>query len=394
MLAERTRRVGVSATLEVFAEAERLRRQGVHVVDLGAGEPDFATPEHVKAAARDAIGADFTKYTANAGTLELRQAIAARYRDDYGVTYNDDEIIATAGGKQALYNAMQALFGPGDEVITHAPGWPSIREQIKLSEATPVIVRTHPDDYFRLDPNAVLAAVTARTRGIVINSPANPTGALFSERDLLTLVDGVAGRDIWLVLDLCYEQLVYEPVPDNLPRMLSERMRDRTVLCGSTSKTYAMTGWRCGWMLGPAEVVAACNAIQSHSTSNVCSITQIAATAALAGPQQCVADMLRQYRMRRDSLCAWLDADTRIRFVKPAGAFYLFPDVGELLSPSGIRTSAQFAQTLLDRAHVAVTPGEAFDAPGFVRISYATSMDNLRVGASRILEFVRTLDRD
>ena len=390
MLAARTTRVASSPTLKVGLDAAQLRRSGVDVVDFGAGEPDFATPEHAKAAGRRAIDENFTKYTANTGIDELKSAITARYQADYGVEYTPQEAIVSAGGKQALYNTALALFGSGDEVITHAPGWPTIVEQIKLADATPVIVRAHAEDGFRVDPEAVRAAITPLTRGIIINSPGNPTGALVDEADLAAIADDAAARGIWIVLDLCYERLIYEDVAHNLPKVLVDRMRERTVLAGSASKAYAMTGWRCGWILGPAPMVAACGAIQSHATSNVCSITQRAAVAALEGPQSCVDDMLSEYRARRDQVVEWLRADPRIRLIKPAGAFYLFPDISQLLSPDGLRTSAEFAEALLHDAHVAVTPGEAFDAPGFVRISYATSLERLREGTRRLLRFINT----
>lgn len=393
MLAERAVRIGVSPTMKVAAEAERLRRQGVDVVDLGAGEPDFPTPDHVKAAAHRAIDADFTKYTVNAGMADLRHAICERYRADYGIEVGEAETIVSAGGKQALYNAMLALFQHGDEVITHAPGWPTIVEQIKLADATPVVVHATPRDGFALRADLFLEAIGPRTRGIVINSPCNPTGALMAESDLAQLADVAARRGLWILLDLCYERLIYDPVPHNLPRVLFERMRDRTVLAGSASKAYAMTGWRCGWTIGPKPLIAACNAAQSHSTSNVCSITQQAALAALAGPQDCVRSMLETYRRRRDLAFDLLTANGRMRAVKPAGAFYLFLDVSDLLSPSGLRSSAALAQALLDEARVALTAGEAFDAPGFVRVSYATSEDRLREGAARIARFVEALDR-
>lgn len=393
MLAERAIRIGVSPTMKVAAEAERLRRQGVDVVDLGAGEPDFPTPDHVKAAAHRAIDADFTKYTVNAGMADLRHAICERYRADYGIDIGEAETIVSAGGKQALYNAILALFQHGDEVITHAPGWPTIVEQIKLADATPVVVHASARDGFALRADLFLEAVGPRTRGIVINSPCNPTGVLMAEGELARLADEAARRGIWILLDLCYERLVYDPVPHNLPRVLFERMRDRTVLAGSASKAYAMTGWRCGWTIGPKPLIAACNAAQSHSTSNVCSITQQAALAALSGPQDCVRRMLEVYRRRRDLTFDLLTATGRIRAAKPAGAFYLFLDVSDLLSPSGLASSAALAQALLDEARVALTAGEAFDAPGFVRVSYATSEDRIREGAARIARFVEALDR-
>lgn len=388
MFAQRMARIETSPTMKAASDAARLKRQGVDIVDLGAGEPDFPTPEHVKAAAKAAIDANYTKYTPNAGAPELKQAIIDRYRADYGVEYSEAETIITAGGKQALVNAMLALFGAGDEVITHSPGWPSIVEQIKLTEATPVLVRAHAEDGFALHAEPFLAAVTPRTRGIVINSPCNPTGALMSEHVLVEIAEYAAARGIWIIVDLCYERLIYDAVAHNVPAVLSSRMRERTVLAGSASKAYAMTGWRCGWALGPEPVISACNALQSHMTSNVCSITQRAAEAALTGPQDCVTAMLEEYRERRDHVWKWLTADPRIRCLRPAGAFYLLLDVSELLSPNGLRTSAQLATALLDEARVAVTPGEAFDAPGSLRISYATSLDRLKEGAERIHAFI------
>ncbi|WP_291982957.1 pyridoxal phosphate-dependent aminotransferase [Luteitalea sp.] len=392
MLAERTTRISSSPTMKGLIAAERLRQAGVDVVDLSAGEPDFPTPAHVKEAAHAAITGNFTKYTPNSGTTELKRVIAARYKADYGVDYDEAEIIVTAGGKQALVNAALTVFGPGDEVITHSPGWPTIVEQIKLAEATPVIVTASPDDGFALRADPFLAAITPRTRAIVINSPANPTGALMTEGEMIRIADAAAARGIWVILDLCYEKLIYDPAAHNLPRVLVERMRDRTILTGSASKAYAMTGWRCGWLLASREVVAACNAIQSHSTSNVCSITQKAVVAALGGPQQCVTDMLDEYRRRRDFIWALLSTEPRLVCARPAGAFYLFVDVSALLSPDGLRTSAAFCQALLETKHVVVTAGEAFDAPGFFRVSYAASMERLEEAARRIHAFIGDLD--
>jgi aspartate aminotransferase len=391
-LSDRSSRIAVSPTMKVAADAMKLKAQGVDVVDFGAGEPDFPTPPHIKAAAHRAIDANFTKYTANAGTEDLKRAIVERYKIDNGVDYAPAEVICSAGGKQALFNSVLALFGAGDEVITHMPGWPTLVEQIRLADATPVIVRTYAEDGFCLTAGAVIDAMTPRTRGIIINSPGNPTGALISEQDMAAIADEAAKRGIWILLDLCYDKLIYDATPHNLPGILYQRLRDHTVLCGSASKAYAMTGWRCGWAVGPAAVIGACNALQSHSTSNVCSITQKAVTAALNGPQECVTDMLDEYRNRRDQLCQWLAAEPRIRLVKPAGAFYLFPDVSEFLSPDGIRTTAELAQALLDDVRVAVTPGEAFDAPGFLRISYATSIEDLKRGTERLLTFMRSLE--
>jgi aspartate aminotransferase len=386
--AERMRKIAPSATLKVTAEADRMRRQGIDVVDLGAGEPDFPTPEHVKAAAHTALDQNFTKYTPAAGITELRQAVCQRYQLDYGVTFKPEEVIVTAGGKQALYNTALVLFDHGDEVVTHAPYWPTIPEQIKLAGAEPIVVQTSPEDAFAIHADAMLAAITPRTKAILINSPSNPAGALISEEGLSAIADEAARRGIWVVVDLTYERLIYDPVPHNLPRILTEKLRDRTVLCSAASKAYAMTGWRCGWAIGPAAFIAQCNSLQGHATSNVSSITQKAALAALTGPQDGVTMMLDEYRRRRDAVWSWLTADPRITCVKPRGAFYLFPYVADVLEAAGFSSTNEFAETLLAEAHVAVTAGEGFDAPGFFRLSYATSLDRLREGVDRLHGFI------
>ena len=387
-LAERTQKIAGSPTQAVTALVDKLRRSGVEVIDFGAGEPDFPTVEGAKAAAHKAIDANFSKYTPNAGAADLKRAILDRYRTDYGVEYSESEVIVTAGGKQALNNTALALFGPGDEVITHAPYWPTIPEQAKLADATPVIVETRADDGFAIRAAAILEKVTPRTRGIVINSPCNPTGAMISEADFETIAKAAARENIWLVVDLCYEKLIYDPVPHNLPAIVARTCRDVAVLCGSASKTYAMTGWRCGWALGPAQVISACNSMQSNSTSNASSITQKAVVEALNGSQEPVRAMLAEYRERRDRLHEWLTADPRIKCHKPGGAFYMFVDVSQAVAAVGMKSTTEFSQALLEESKVAVTPGEAFGAPGFLRISYATSMENLREGSRRMLEFV------
>ena len=393
MLAERMSKVSTSPTMKVAGEAAKLKRQGVDVVDFGAGEPDFPTPQPAKDAAKAAIDQNFTKYTPPAGTPDLRQAICARYKADYGVSFSEAETIVTAGGKQALYNIAMVLFNPGDEVITHAPYWPTIPEQIKLADATPVIVHTKPEDAFAIHPEAIIAAITPRTKAIIINSPANPTGAVISEASMAAIADVAAKRGIWVIVDLCYEKLIYDNVPHNLVKVLADRNRERTLLAGSASKAYSMTGWRCGWILGPKEVVSAADTLQGHSTSNVASISQKAALQALTGSQEPVTLMLNEYKVRRDTLMDWFSEDPRFECVKPAGAFYLFPRVTKILDATGIKSTGDFSQILLDEARVALTAGEGFDAPGFLRISYATSLERLREGTTRILEFVKKHER-
>jgi aspartate aminotransferase len=389
--AARMASVQPSATLKVAAEAERLRRAGHPVVDFSAGEPDFPTPEHVKEAGKAAIDANFTRYTVVAGIPELREAICKRYEADYGIQVTPAEVLATVGGKQALFNTAMALFNDGDEVITHAPYWPTIPEQVKLVGAVPVIVQTKAEDAFAVHADAVINAITPKTKAIILNSPANPTGGLIAEETVRQIGEVAAKKGIWTIIDLCYEQLIYEPVPHNLPKALFDTNRERTVLCGSASKAYAMTGWRCGWTIAPKDVTSAFNTIEGQTTSNITSVTQKAALAALTGPQDAVKSMLDEYRKRRDNIHAWLTANPGIQCVKPSGAFYLFPNISGLLSPDGVRTSMEFAQQLLEKEFVVVTPGEAFDAPGYLRISYATSMEKLREGATRILRFAESI---
>ena len=391
-VAHRMSRVVASPTLRVTAEADRLRRQGIDVVDLGAGEPDFPTPEHVKAAAHAALDSNFTKYTPSAGIHDLREAVCARYRLDYGVACKAEQAIITAGGKQALFNSAMVLFEEGDDVITHGPFWPSIVDQVKLAGANPVIVHTHMEDGFAIHADAIIDAMSPRTKAIIINSPCNPTGALITEAEMAAIADEATRRGLWVIADLTYEKLIYDPVPHNLVKVLLDRMPDRTVICGAASKAYAMTGWRCGWAIGPAPFITQCNVVQGHSTSNVSSITQKAAVAALTGPQDSVTTMLNAYRERRDRVHEWLTSDPRFVCVKPSGAFYLFPYVAELLSPSGIATTGELAEALLREVHVAITPGEGFDAPGYLRLSYATSIERLREGVDRIFEFVKKME--
>jgi aspartate aminotransferase len=389
-LAQRLANVTGSATMKVAAEADRLKRAGIQIVDFGAGEPDFPTPSHVKDAAKAAIDANFSRYTNSMGIPEFREAVCAQYKRDYGIDITPAEVIAVNGGKQGLFNTALALFNPGDEVITHAPYWPTIPEQIKIAEATPVIVQTKPDDGFTVHPDKIVAAITSKTKAIIINSPCNPTGSLTDETALTPIVEAAAARGIWMIVDLCYEHLIYDDVAHNLPKLLFDKHRDRSVICGSLSKTYAMTGWRAGWTIAPKDLTAAFNVIQGHTTSNITSFVQKAGVAALNGPQDGVSVMLDEYRRRRDAIHGWLTANPAIKCVKPRGAFYLFPDISELLG-GDVKTSAEFAQRLIEQEHVALTPGEGFDAPGYLRISYATSMEQLREGATRILKLAENI---
>lgn len=391
--AARMARVAPSPTLKVAAEADRLRRAGVDVVDFGAGEPDFPTPANVLDAAHRAIDAGFTKYTPAAGAADVREAVSYRAREDYGVSFPTAEVIVSAGAKQALYNAAVVLFDDGDEVITHSPFWPTIVDQVLLCGATPVLARGQRERGFVVEADEILDRVTPKTKAIILNTPCNPTGAVMREDTVAAIADACAKTGVWIIVDLTYDKLIYEPVAHNVVKVLTDRHRDRTVVCSSASKAYAMTGWRAGWALGPKNFVTACNTVQGHATSNISSITQKALVEALTGPQDAVTAMLTEYRGRRDETLGWLTSDSRVECLKPGGAFYLFPYIAELLAPCGVKTSAEFADQLLAEARVALTAGEGFDAPGFVRISYATSRDRLREGVTRLQEFVHARER-
>lgn len=388
-LAERMDRLATSPTMQVTATVDRLKREGVAVLDLGAGEPDFPTPIAISAAGHAAIDAHFTKYTPVGGILDLKRAVVDRYRADYGVSYDVNDVLITAGGKQALFNTALALFGPGDEVLVHTPGWPTLAEQVKLAEATAVLVPTSASNGFALTARPFLDAMTPRTRGIVLNSPCNPTGAVMTEGELAELAEEAARREVWVVIDLCYEQLIFEPVPHNLPRVLQTHCPGLGVICGSASKAYAMTGWRCGWTIAPRAVITAESALQSHATSNVSSITQRAAIEALSGSQEPVQAMRGEYQRRRDAVHRWLTADGLYQAALPIATFYLWVDVTRLISPSGLRSSADVARALLEEERVAVTPGEAFGAVGFVRISFAAGVEVLREASARMVAFAR-----
>lgn len=391
--ASRMGRVAPSPTLKVAAEADRLRRAGVDVVDFGAGEPDFPTPPNVIAAAHRALDAGFTKYTPAAGAADVREAVSYRFKEDYGVTYGTPEVMTTAGAKQALYNAAVVLFDDGDEVITHSPFWPTIVDHVLLCGATPVLARGQRERGFVVEADEILDKVTPKTKAIILNTPCNPTGAVMPEATMAAIADHCAKTGVWIIADLTYDKLIYEPVAHNMVKVLSDRHRERTIICSSASKAYAMTGWRAGWAVGPKEVITACNTVQGHATSNISSISQKAMVEALTGPQDAVTTMLEEYRGRRDQTLEWLLADSRVECLKPGGAFYLFPYIAELLAPCGVKNSSEFADALLAEARVALTAGEGFDAPGFVRISYATSRERLREGITRLQEFVHARER-
>ena len=388
---ENVARMQPSSTMAAMQAAVALRAAGVDVVDFGPGEPDFDTPEHIKLAAIEAIRAGKTKYTPTAGTRDLQRAIIDFYEREFGAHYEPSEVMATAGGKQAIFNAVVTLAGRGDEVLIPKPYWVTFPEIVNFAGATPVFIETE-ETNFILTAEQVERAITPRTKLLIINSPSNPSGRVIPPAEFKKIIEVVAERGIYAISDECYLKFVYAPAEVFSAASLAPELRARLCIAGSFSKTYAMTGWRIGYALAPAEWTREMLTVQSHSTSNPNSMTQSAAATALNGSQDCVAAMLGEYRKRRDWLIGALCEIPGIRCTQPEGAFYAFPDVRGCLGGE-IKTSAEFSDLLLHNAHTVVTDGAGFGAEGFIRISYATSLDRLVEGVRRISQVAKTLAR-
>jgi aspartate aminotransferase len=385
-LAERISRISVSATMRVSAEAEKLKAQGVDVVDFGAGEPDFPTPDNIKQAAIRAIEENFTRYTASGGTLELREAICERHRLDFGTHYTPAECVVSVGGKHVIFNLMQVLLNEGDEVIIPVPYWVTYKDVVQYAGGRCVFAPTSEDEGFAVTASLIERYLSPRTRVVIVNSPANPSGAVVDPEEFARIFHLTSRRGIWLLTDECYCHFLYAGKPfsvASLPGAASS-----VVVAGSLSKTYAMTGWRIGFGLAPASVVAAIVKLQSQSTSNPTSIAQKAGVEALRGPQESVGRMLEEYRRRRDFVVQRLRTIPGVRCAEPRGAFYTYPNVSEALRAARFRSATEFAEQLLARAQVAVVPGEAFGTSEHVRISYATSMHELQRGLERLHRFI------
>jgi len=390
-LSARVRRIGESATLKVTRRAMQMKAQGVDVVDFGAGEPDFASPAVAVEAARQALADGFTKYTQNQGIPALRQALALRYAQRYGAPWTADQTLITVGGKGALFEVALALFEDGQEVVVHTPAWVSIPEQIRFAGATVVEVPTSGANGFAVDPGSMLSAITPRTRAVIVNSPCNPTGGRISPEALAVIIEGCAARGVLVISDETYERFVYDEEVPVSAAALATRFPATVVVVGSFSKTYAMTGWRLGYLLGPRELVDAAATIQGHATSNATSFAMVGALAALEHAEPEVEKMIIEYEARRNLLIPRLNALPGFRCLPPAGAFYAFPEVSACYrtddggEPEG---STRFAERLLEEAHVAVVAGAAFGSDDHIRISFACSRDNLDKGLRRIQEFL------
>jgi aspartate aminotransferase len=384
-LAGRISTISVSSTMKVAADAEKLRREGVDVVDFSAGEPDFPTPDNIKRAAIDAIDHNFTKYTNAAGTLELKQAICDRHKLDYLTAYAANECVVTVGGKHAIFNLMQALIEPGDEVVIPVPYWVTYKDVVNYSGGKCVFVETDENEGFDLRASMIERALTPKTKMILLNSPSNPSGAVFAWSELEKIVAMAKDRGIWILTDECYHRFLYDSEPVSLASIPGAK--ETIVVAGSLSKTYAMTGWRIGFVLGPAAVATGITKLQSHSTSNPTSIAQKAALEALKGPQESVSVMLAEYKKRRDYVISRLRAMPGVKTQVPQGAFYAYPNVSAAYR-GGITNSLQFAEKLLVEQFVAIVPGEAFGTNEHIRISYATSMKELEKGLDRLAKFI------
>ena len=390
-LSNRVQAIKPSPTLAVTARAAKLKAEGKDIIGLGAGEPDFDTPQHIKDAAIAAINSGFTKYTAVGGTPSLKQAVIAKFKRDNGLDYTAKQVLVSCGGKQSFFNLVQALINPGDEVIIPAPYWVSYPDIVILAGGTPIIIEAGINQGFKITPTQLQAAITPRTRLVVINSPSNPSGAVYSLEELAAL--GAVLRnypDIIIATDDMYEHIRLQDGPFSNILNACPELYDRTMVLNGVSKSYAMTGWRIGYCAGPEKLITAMENVQSQSTSNPTSISQVAAEAALNGDQNCIVPMIAAFRERHEFVVAALNTIPGVNCIYAGGAFYAFPDVSsaiQRLHQAGkitATTDIALSEYLLEKAGVAVVPGSAFGSEGYIRLSFATSMDNLKAALSRL----------
>jgi aspartate aminotransferase len=394
-LAARISTIKPSPTLAITAKANAMTAEGRHVISFGAGEPDFDTPDHIKMAAVKALEEGFTKYTAVDGIVELKDAIISKLSRDNQLTYDRSEIVVSCGGKHTLYNLTQVLFEEGDEVIIPSPYWVSYLDMVLLSGARPVILKATEAQGFKILPKQLETAIARNTKALIMNSPSNPTGAVYTARELAALAEVVSGKEMLVISDDIYEKIIYDDMPFTNMASLSKELRNRTVVVNGVSKAYSMTGWRIGYAAGPEEIIKAVTKLQSQNTSNPTSISQWAAVEALNGNQESVPVMVEEFRRRRDVIVEKLNAIPGVTCALPDGAFYVFPDVSSLFGRSYgghvISNSSDFTAYLLDRANVAVIPGVDFGHDNHIRLSYATSLENIEEGLKRISSAVKGL---
>ena len=385
-LAARVGEVSPSITLAIAAKAKAMKAEGIDVCSLSTGEPDFDTPEHIKAAAKQALDAGKTKYGPVAGELQLKAAIARKLQSDNNLNYQPENILVTNGGKHSLYNLMMALIEAGDEVIIPAPYWLSYPEMVKLASGKPVIVRTDASTGYKITPEQLSKAITPKTKLFVLNSPSNPTGMVYTTAEIKALAEVIVDRDILVVADEIYEKIIYDGAQHVSIGSLGKEIFDRTLISSGFAKAYSMTGWRIGYLAGPSELIKATSTIQGHSTSNVCTFAQYGAIAALESSQESVEKMRQAFAQRRQVIFELLDAVPGISCIKPDGAFYMFVNI----SKTGMN-SLEFCDAFLEQQQVAVIPGIAFGADDHIRLSYATDLGTIKKAVERLDKFVRSI---
>lgn len=383
-LADRVTKVTPSMTLAITAKAKAMKAEGIDVCSFSAGEPDFETPQHIKAAAKQALDDGKTRYGPAAGEPALRAAIAQKLQEENGLNYQAENIIVTNGGKHSLYELMMVAINPGDEVVIPAPFWVSYPEMVKLAGGVPVIIQTQADSGYKITPSQLKQAITPRTKLFILNSPSNPTGMVYTPDEIRTLAKIVVEEDIYVVADEIYEKILYGNAQHLSIGAVSPEVFERTIVSSGFAKAYAMTGWRIGYLGAPSPVIKAMSTLQSQSTSNVCTFAQHGAIAALKGPQACVEEMRQAFEKRRSGILELINAIPGLSAPTPEGAFYLYVDIRKL----GL-SSLDFCNALLEKKHVAVVPGIAFGAEGTIRISYATDMKTIERGMQRLEDFVQ-----
>jgi len=389
VLTDRINRIEVSATMAITAEALKLKAQGIDLADFGAGEPHFSTPQHIKDAAILAIQQNVTRYTAVAGTPEVRKAIVERHGADFGTNYAADECVFTAGGKLAIFNAVEVLIEHGDEVIVPVPYWVSYKDIIEFAGGKPVFLETDEAQNFRVTVQMIEAAITDKTKAIILNTPSNPSGAVLPSEDLYAIVRLAHSKGIYVLLDECYVYLTF--AGEIVSGASCTECKDHVIVLGSLSKTYAMTGWRAGFALGPKQIISAMSKLQSQSTSNTASMVQRASIAALTESQECVSEMRADYIKLRDRVLEGFKSIPGLTCTVPQGAFYVYPNISAFIGKGGIKSASDLAAKLLSEAHVVVVPGEAFGTENHIRLSYAVSGDVIDKGVQRMREFFAKL---
>lgn len=395
LLSKRVKSISPSPTLTITAKAKKMKEEGIEVISFGAGEPDFDTPQNIKEAALKAMREGFTKYTPTSGIEKLKEAIVYKFKRDNNLDYDESQIMVSSGAKHCLYNLIQALCNPGDEVIIPTPFWVSYPEMVKLAEAKPVFIRTSEKEDFKLSKDKLKGAINKKVKLIILNSPSNPTGAVYSRRELEEIAKVILENNLYLISDEIYEKIIYGNNKHYSIASLGEEIKERTIVVNGVSKTYSMTGWRIGYLAGSVDLVKVISRLQDHSTSCPNSLAQMAAIEALIGPQEEVKLMVREFDRRRRYIVDKLNDIPGVSCFNPAGAFYVFPNISKFLGlkfkGKTISSSSSLASYLLSEVKVAVVPGIAFGEDNYLRLSYATSLENIKVGIKRIREALRKL---